>query len=135
MNGIFQMVVPVVVIGGLIGSILLTKNRLQAIREKTDLKGKMADYRATQILKYALIEGPSLLAIVAYLLTGSMYLLGFAAIMIVALYMNRPTRDAAANDLELSIDERAVIDESTPEYVSQDQIHLDQETLKGLILD
>lgn len=109
----FQMIVPFLIIGGVTGGMLLARNRLEAIREKKDLKEKMTDYRSTLMLKYALWEAPSLISIIGYLMTGNLFYLGLSAVVIGLFLLNRPTRDRAATELELSPSERAAIENPT----------------------
>jgi len=111
LDQVFQLIIPIAVIGGLFGSMVLPNRRLQAIKGETDIKEKLANYRGAMILKYALLEGPALIAIVGYYITDTIYYLGFALILIVAQLIYRPTRDRTANDLELSLTEVALIED------------------------
>jgi hypothetical protein len=110
MNETFQLIVPFLIIGGVTGGMLLARNRLESIRAKKDLKEKMIDYRSTLMLKYALWEAPSLVSIIGYLMTGNLFYLGLSAVVIGLFLLNRPTRDRAATELELSPSERAAIE-------------------------
>ena len=113
LNETFQMIVPFLILGGVTGGMLLTRNRLESIRAKNDLKEKMIDYRSTLMLKYALWEAPSLISIIGYLMTGNLFYLGLSAVVIGLFLLNRPTRDRAASELELSPSERAAIENPT----------------------
>lgn len=110
MHETFQMIIPLVAIGCLAGSMLLFRSRVAAIQKETDLKKKMADYRAASIMRYALLEAPSLFSLVVYLLTGRPFYLGLAAIFILAFLLYRPTPQRAAVDLTLSPGERAKLE-------------------------
>ena len=109
LNKIFQIVVPIFIISGLLGSKLLTKIRIKSIKEKTELKEKLGDYRVTLIIKFALLEGPSLFALVCYFLTANYFFLELAGLIIMAFLVNRPTRHKVVIDLELNHAERALI--------------------------
>ncbi len=111
LTSIFNILIPFLVIGGVFGSTLLSKNRLKTIREKKDLKEKLGDYRTLQVLKLALLEVPSFFALVCYLVTGNFMFLAFSAIIIVVFFINRPSKARAIYELELNSEEKALIDE------------------------
>lgn len=112
---VFQIIVPIIVVGGFIGSSLVSNSRLNVIRQKADLRDKLGDYRATLVVKYALLEGPALFALVCYILTASYLFLGLAGLMILALFIQRPTKFKTANDLRLDRKDRELIE--NPEAV------------------
>jgi hypothetical protein len=58
--------------------------------------------RSASIIKFALIEGPTLASIVFYLLTANTVLIGIAGIGIVVMAINHPTAMKVKMDLELS---------------------------------
>jgi hypothetical protein len=64
-NGLL-LIIPLLALIGIFGSNFIFKKRLRKIVDKTNLNEKMEDYRSALILKFALIEGPSFFAIVAY---------------------------------------------------------------------
>lgn len=100
-----MIVAPFIVMGGLSAAFFVVKNQLGAIKKSGNLKEKLTRYRATMILKYALLEGPSFFAIVCYLLT-SHYLFPFLAGMIMLVFfINRPSAEKAMEELELSQEE------------------------------
>ena len=63
------------------------------------------------IIHSALCEGPSLFAIVAYLITGKSTFLIYTAICIAATVFNRPSRADATKHLDLSTGEEASIND------------------------
>jgi len=101
LDRIFTIVVPLFVLAGITTSLVLTKTRLTQIREKGSLNEKLTEYRSAFIVKLALLEGPSFLAIVCYLLTANPLFLGLAVFMIVLFFINRPTREKVSAELEL----------------------------------
>lgn len=76
--------------------------RLKMLRSAADLNQKLLDYRSASIIKFALIEGPTLASIVFYLLTANTVLIGIAGIGIVVMVINHPTAMKVKIDLELS---------------------------------
>jgi hypothetical protein len=71
-NNVFRIMVPAFVIGGLFSSELLFRTLLKKVNQKTDLKERLIGYRSALIIKYALLEGPSLFAIIAFLVTSNL---------------------------------------------------------------
>lgn len=106
---IIQIVAPLLVIGSLLGSSLLIKSQLKMIRKKEDLIEKLGGYRAALIIKYSLLEGASLIAIVSYLLTADYILLGLAGLLIAIFFISKPSRKKSVKDLDLNQSERDLI--------------------------
>jgi len=98
----FFILVPVFVIGGYLGGRILFKKSMETAGKKESLPEKMADYRSALIVKYALLEGPSMLAIIAYLLTGDLSFIIIAAFIIAIFLTLRPNAGRAISDLNLN---------------------------------
>jgi hypothetical protein len=99
---IFLIIVPVFVIGGYLGSRFLFKNNLKTARSRESLTEKMNDYRAACVVRYALLEGPSFLAIITFLLTGDYVFLGITGFIIAIFLTIIPSQDKAVFELELN---------------------------------
>lgn len=99
---IFIYIVPIFVIGGLIGSFLLFKNRLEASKREPDLIKKMVNYRSALIIRYSFLDGPSLFAIVIYLISYNIFFLALSGFIIIIFLLIKPTKERAINDLMLS---------------------------------
>ena len=110
LNEVFQFIVPAFIIGGLVASYIWNQHKLKTLREKSDLKDKLAEYRTMLIIKYAILEGPSLFALVSFLLTGNDIFLALSGIIIIYFVIMRPTRGKAGADLELNRAERDQIE-------------------------
>lgn len=117
---ILMVVVPLLIFGGLFGSTLLIKNKLNVAKQKPNLTEKMSDYRAALIINFAMLEGPSFFAIVAYMLTGNLLFLGMAGLLLLVFFTIRPTTEKAIRDLELSPDEIKRINDPN-EFISEIQ--------------
>ena len=98
-------------ISGLFATIILTSIQLRSTKEKSSLKDKLVDYKKIQIINYALIEGPILLSIIAYYMSGNYLFLGLAAIMFCIFLLKRPTKNKTIYDLELSQSETLQIND------------------------
>jgi hypothetical protein len=105
LKNIFFIIVPVFVIGGYLGGRMLFKNSMKAAQNKAALSEKLEDYRSASIVRYALLEGPSMLAIISYLLTGEISFLVMAAFIIAIFFTILPTPQKAAADLELDLND------------------------------
>lgn len=111
LNDILQFVAPAFVIGGLIASALWVNKKLKSIKAKPELMDRLSEYRTVQIIRYALLEGPSLFALICFFLTGNFLFLAFAGIIILYFTINRPSRSKTSSDLELGIKERDLIED------------------------
>lgn len=106
---IFQIIVPLGVIGSIWGSSQIMKSRLENIRGKSKLEDKLGYYRSSLIIKFALLEGASLFAIICFLLTADYFLLALAGLTIAIFFINKPTRDKIVTDLDLNYEESMLI--------------------------
>jgi hypothetical protein len=111
LDDIFLFIVPLFIIGGITGNWLFFNNRIKASILKTSMVEKMSDYRAILIIRYALLEGPTLLAIIVFLMTGNLLFLGMAGIVIIVFLVLRPSPQRAVKDLQLNpFEEQSVLD-------------------------
>ena len=83
--------------------------KIKALREVKDLQGKLDGYRTALILRYALLEVPSLLGIVGYLFTNNLLLLIFSGLIVLLLLVYRPTKERLITDLDLSPSEQNLL--------------------------
>lgn len=58
---------------------------------RADERNAMGQYRSAKIIRFALLEGPGLMATVFYLLTGNSFLLLIALFMLAMLFMAKPS--------------------------------------------
>ena len=101
-DDLFNIIVPVAIGLGLFMSSLLFKQMLAKIKKDDSFEQKLEAYRSALIIRYALLEGPSIFSTVVYLLSGNIIFLAFSGVMILAFLMNMPSRDKATQDLNLS---------------------------------
>ena len=87
--------------------------RVQAAKQQISLSDKLNTYRSATIIRFALIEGTSLLTVVFYLLTGNLVLLGIASIGLVVLALHHPNPVKLKMDLDLSPAELARLEDET----------------------
>jgi hypothetical protein len=104
---------------GIYGSNYVFKIRLNNIKQTAGLFNKLIEYRSASILKWAILEAPSFLAIIGYFLTGDMTFIIITIAIIAFFAMNRPSPEKTCIELELDtqykiklMDPDAVISES-----------------------
>ena len=101
-DDLFNIIVPVAIGSGLFMSSLLFKQMLAKIKKDDSFEKKLEAYRSALIMRYALLEGPSIFSTVVYLLSGNIIFLAFSGVMILAFLMNMPSQNKATQDLNLS---------------------------------
>ena len=111
LNNILQYIVPIIILGGILGGLMISRNRLKSIKEKQNVKEKLGDYRAVFILRLALLEGPAMMALIVYFLTGNYLYLVYTGLVIVVYLAYIPSKSKIANELELSQSERSLIND------------------------
>jgi hypothetical protein len=115
MDDAFMYIVPLAAIGGFIAGYTIFKKQLAAIHTKKSLGEKIIGYQTALIIRYALIEGPCLLAIVAYMLNNNLFYLGVAGLLILYFIFLRPTMEKVENDLDLNFNEKI-------EFLGEDEV-------------
>lgn len=111
LDEVFIYAAPLAVLGGIAGSIFVTKQRLGSIPNNATLEDKLFEYRAIVITKLAMLEGPAFFAIICYYLTSNLLYLGLVPILLVVFVLNRPTASKAVQDLSLNQQERALVED------------------------
>ena len=106
LNAIFQFIVPVFIIGAIMGSSILFKTQMKTAKTKVTLAEKLNDYRSAFLVRCAMLEAPAMFAIVCYFLTANLLFLGFASLIIIYFVMTRPSPENTINDLELDQENR-----------------------------
>jgi len=107
---VFIYLVPASILVGVLGSNTVFKARLQKCIEEPGLKKKMDMYRSSLVLKFAFIEGPAFLTVIAFLMTGNyLYMLAIALLLFI-FWTFRPTKEKAIMELELDHDQRRIVE-------------------------
>ena len=78
------------------------KNGLKRLSQKGNLIEKMYKYRNLNIAKYAISEGCSMCAIIAAFLTGNTIFLTFSILLILLIFVDKPSKEKAIKELYLS---------------------------------
>jgi len=104
MNDQFVFIVPVLALGGFFGGYLIFKKQKYALRDKDSLQERLAKYQSVLITRFMLIQGPSVFATVAYILSGNIFFLLITGLMCGYFIFLRPTREKIESDLRFSFD-------------------------------
>ena len=115
MDDVFMYIVPLAAIFGFIAGYRIFKKQLAAIRSKNSLGEKIIAYQTALIIRYALLEGPCLLAVWAYLNNNNLFYLMVAGLLIVYFIFLRPTMEKVENDLDLNFNEKI-------EFLGEDEV-------------
>lgn len=95
-------VVPIMAIAGIFVGNYIYGNHIKGLASKNTLREKLAGFQTASIIKYALLEGPALLGLVAFMNDGNQYFLIISLFLLGWLILQRPTRDKIERDLMLS---------------------------------
>ena len=102
LNDMFLYMVPILALVSVFASRLMYSKRVEVLKTLTTLEEKTEGYQAALIVRWALIEGPSLFAVIAFMLTGN-YLFGLIALsLLLYLILQRPRLESVLADLALS---------------------------------
>lgn len=104
-------IVPLVAVIGFVASNRIFRQRMNALQHKKSLGEKMIGYQTALLFRYALLEVPTLLAIVAFWLNSNLFYLAIAGLLLLYFLMLRPTRDQFEQDLDLSFNEKVFNDD------------------------
>lgn len=109
-NDVFVFVLPVVALLGALTGNILFKNQVLALQKKESLKEKLTGYQSAFIIKLALLEGPALFGIVCYLITGNLFHIIIAGLIILYFMSLKPGKEKVENDLILTYEQKAQFD-------------------------
>lgn len=108
---IFIYIIPLFAATCIGASYFVFKGKLNKLKESPSLEQKLIEYRSAQIIRWALLEGPSFLAIIAFLLTGQFLFVGIVAVIIMFFIPTFPSAARFDNDLELTWEEKKLLSE------------------------
>lgn len=102
---------PLVLIG-LIGiSFLLSRRKLESARLNNTLSGKLADYRVASIMKWAMTDGGTLISALIFFESGKEIFLVMAGASIAYFATQFPSRSRLLTELNLSASEQMTLDD------------------------
>ncbi len=104
-------IVPVAAAAGVFASFQVFKWLLKKAKEKSILPQKIAAYGSAMIVRYAVLEAPSLLGIVAFYLTGDYAFLTISGLIIAFFFIIRPSKEKLIQELKLISSEETLIND------------------------
>ncbi len=107
---IFVYIVPTVAMLGYFGSKFIHQKLIGNLPKEEKLPHKLARYQAASLIKYALIEGPALIALFAYFQSGTALYLVIALALLIYLYAQRPTQKRLLQEIPLNFEEKKLFD-------------------------
>ena len=108
--GVLKFIVPILSLVTIGVSYFIYNKLIQKGQAIEGLGEKLAHYRTTNIIRWALVEGGNLFAIVIFLISGETYLLMFFALGFVVFLMYRPSKDGFISNYNLSGSERLEVE-------------------------
>ena len=102
-SGAFLFVVPIVILLGILIGNFIFKKLINRTFKQNSLKTKLDNYLSALIIKFAFIEGPSLLA-------GNLVYLLFAVALMIYFFTLKPSKQSIINTLNLTGDLKTQFD-------------------------
>lgn len=87
-----QIIVVLLSVGGTAAGFTLFNKKIQAISPMDPVKDRLNAYRAAAIVRWALIEMPTLFSLIAFLLTGNYAFLALAIALLLVFAVVRPAK-------------------------------------------
>lgn len=106
---VFIYIIPLLAMFGYFGSKYIFRKQLLTINTSDALALKMAKYQSASIIKYALIEGPAVLAFVIFMRDGYTLYFTIAVCLLLYLAFDRPTKTKLFQDVQLTPTEQKEI--------------------------
>lgn len=102
--------VPAVALLAFSAGSFIYRTRITALKTLSSLSEKLNGYRAIMIIRFAVWEGASMFSLVAYFLTGSNLFIVISVAYVLLFIIVRPTAEKFAFELELSSEEKILIE-------------------------
>lgn len=97
-------VVATVALGAIAGTSVLFSARVERIRQQEDIGMRLRAYMTLNIIRYAVYEAPTLIALAGYTITASPLFLGIAVLLIAVFITLKPSLSRMSNDLGIAIE-------------------------------
>ncbi|MEO9513346.1 MAG: hypothetical protein ABJN84_11810 [Flavobacteriaceae bacterium] len=98
---VFLIVVPIFALSGIFMGNLLFNKLVKSATKAEGLKPKLASFQTASLIRYALIEGPAFFGVITFQITENLTYLYIAGVLILFLYLLRPTKDKIERGLKL----------------------------------
>ena len=100
------------VLGGIGLVPFMYKKQLEGVLKQSGFPGKLGAYQGAQIVSYAITEGPALMCLVFFFISGNLYYLLMASILILYFVTRRPNQDRFIQEAQLTSDEKKQMHDS-----------------------
>ena len=104
-NNVFIYIVPITAALGYFSSQFIFRKQLGSIKRESTLDSKLSRYQTASIVRYALIEAPAFLALIAYFLSGNALHLVIAIALLLYFFSLRPTSLKMMNQIPFTSEE------------------------------
>lgn len=104
-NDIFIYIFPLFGMIGIFASKFIYKRILSTLFNKNSLREKLMGLQTASIIQYALVEAPAFLNLAWFGLSGNSLFLTVAGVLLIYLFIQRPTTTKILNDLQLTGEE------------------------------
>lgn len=105
-DDLFLYIAPIISIIGYFGGQLLFNRSIATLNREQPLNEKLKVYTSASLIKYACIEGPAVICLVAYYSTGNALPLTIAFCLMAFLIVQRPSKHRIIEQLPLTPEEK-----------------------------
>lgn len=111
LTDLFMIVLSAIYVLIIITGFIVSKKKLKQAKEQPNLPQKLGRYQSVAIIRWAMLEGLTLLAGVFSLVAGNLLFLIYACVSVLLLISFRPTRNRVSRDLELDRSSQDLLDD------------------------
>lgn len=105
LENIFLSVLVILALICMVSGSRIFKSRIQKLGVVKSVPERFSEYRATSIVRWALLEGPCLFAIICFLLTSNYFFVLIAILILFFFGSTSPVKTKVASDMGISTDE------------------------------
>ena len=106
---VLHYILPLIIIVESGIAFIITKKSLSVFPNNDLLMKKLNDYFRISLIKYAILEGATIVSVVGYYLTLSKVYMGFYVVLLMIFSINRPTVYRISRDLKLEGEEKDIV--------------------------
>ncbi len=111
LGNILLTVAVAISVGAVAAAYVLFRNRVEIAKQQNNLTAKLDGYRAAYVIQLALSEGPTLLAIIFYFVSGNRALWIVIVLLLINFLNLSPSKSKISQQLELNGEEESMLDQ------------------------
>jgi hypothetical protein len=117
-HNIMKFLVPVITVAAFFGSGIIFKKKTDMLKQASGMgfRYRMEQYRSACMVRWAILEGAVMLALIAQLLTKNYYYTIFIFLLLIFFFLYAPTADKIKTQLDLNSNEQAMLDDEYTEW-------------------